>query len=263
MGLLYDFDDAKTAIINPEDFIRKLDGFPEIAIATFTDRIIDIVFQGKEKEIITTLLGNVPVYRLNYKGLEVALLISKTGAPASVTGAEALIALGARYLIYYGSCGVLDRNIGAHEIIVPTHAIRDEGTSYHYLEASEEIELDQNNIELLVEVLNKLEVPYYKGKTWTIDAIFRETRKKFEKRKAQGSIVVEMECSALTAVTRFRGISFTQFLYGADNLDSEKWDPRILGKGVTKEELYLTIALEYALALINQSKTSIPEVVNG
>lgn len=253
MSLLNDFDEAKTAIINPEDLIKKIDGFPEIVIATFTDRALEKAFQGKEKEIITYLYANtLPVYKLNYKSLDVALLISKTGAPASVVGEESVIALGAKKLIYYGSCGVLDNKIGAHEIVVPTHAFRDEGTSYHYLEASDEIELDLNNLELLTDVLDKLEIPYYIGKTWTTDAIFRETKKKFEQRKAQGSIVVEMECSALTAVAKFRGVSFTQFLYGADNLDSEKWDPRILGKEVTKEELYLTIALEYAVAIANQ-----------
>jgi uridine phosphorylase len=250
MSILNDFDEDKTAIINPEDFIKKREDFPEIAIATFTEHIVDSAFQGREKKVIAYLYADtLPVYRLDYQGTQIAIFTSKTGAPASVAGEEAVIALGARKLIYFGSCGVLDNQIAANEIIIPTHAIRDEGTSYHYLRASEEIALDPDNIALLVRVLDELGISYRKGKTWTTDAIFRETRKKFEKRREQGSIAVEMECSALAAVAQFRGASFTQFLYSADNLDAEQWDPRSLGNGETKEEVYLKIALEYALAI--------------
>ena len=250
MSILNDFDEAKTAIINPEDFIKKHVDFPEIVIATFTEHIIEKAFEGRDKEIITYLYANTqPVYRLNYKGTDIAIFTSKTGAPASVVGEEAVIALGAKKLIYFGSCGVLDNRINSSEIIVPTHAIRDEGTSYHYLRESEEIELNRENTDILIKVLEKLEIPYFIGKTWTTDAIFRETRNKFDKRKEQGSIVVEMECSALAAVAQFRDVSFAQFLYSADNLDADQWDPRVLGKEETKEEIYLKIAFEYALAV--------------
>lgn len=252
MSIIKDFDDTKTAIINPEDFKQKMEGFPEIAIATFQNRITERVLLEREPEVITYLYANtVPVYKLNYKGVDIAYLTSKTGAPASVNGLEALIALGAKKLVYFGSCGVLDRTITTNKIVVPTHAIRDEGTSYHYLKESDEIELDPKNVERLIEVLNDLDIPYSKGKTWTTDAIFRETRKKFEQRKQQGSIVVEMECSALAAVAQFRGASFTQFLYSADNLDGEKWDDRKLEREESKDELYLKIALEYAIAVNN------------
>lgn len=250
MSLIEDFDDTKTAIINPEDFKQKMEEFPEVAIATFQNRITERVLRERESEIITYLYANtIPVYKLNYKGVDIAYLTSKTGAPASVNGLEVLIALGVKKLVYFGSCGVLDRNITTNKIIVPTHAIRDEGTSYHYLKESDEIELDPKNVERLIEVLNDLNIPYSKGKTWTTDAIFRETRKKFEQRKQQGSIAVEMECAALAAVAQFRGVSFTQFLYSADNLDGEKWDNRKLEREESMDDLYLKIAFEYATAI--------------
>lgn len=252
MSIIKDFDEAKTAIINPEDFIQKIEGFPKIAIATFSNRITEKVLQTYNPEVITYLYANtIPIYKLNYKGVDIAYFTSKTGAPASVNGLEALIALGSKELIYFGSCGVLNRDITTNKIVVPTHAIRDEGTSYHYLKETEEIELDPKNVKRLVEVLNNLGISYSIGKTWTTDAIFRETRKKFEQRRQQGSIVVEMECSALAAVAQFRGASFTQFLYGADNLDGDKWDNRKAEREESKDEVYLKIALEYALAINN------------
>lgn len=245
--ILSDFDEAQTAIINPEEMIQYGIDFPEIAISTFSDRITEKFFRDKEKEVITYIHANrVPVYRLNHEGLEIAVYTSKVGAPASVIGEEQLIALGAKKLIYFGSCGVLEKKIRPNEIIIPTHAVRDEGTSYHYLGQAQEIELDSRNIETLVRVLNDLDIPYYKGKTWTTDAIYRETEKNFKKRREQGVIAVEMECSALTAVAKFRGISFVQFLYGADNLDSDKWDPRVLEREEKRDEQYIKIALGYA-----------------
>ena len=250
MNILSDFDDEKTAIINPQDLKNEIINFPEIVVATFSERIVNKAFEGKEKEVITYIHGRtVPVYRLNYRGIDIAIFTAKTGAPASVIGEEAVIALGAKNLIYFGSCGVLDNQIDANEIIIPTYAIRDEGTSYHYSRESDEIQLDLENIERLTNVLEDLGFPFYKGKTWTTDAIFRETRVKFEKRKRQGCIVVEMECSALATVAKFRGVSFTQFLYSADNLDLEKWDRRTLGHGETKEDVLLKIAFEYAFRI--------------
>jgi uridine phosphorylase len=251
--LAEDFDEAKTAIINPEDMIRNKAAvsFPDIVISTFTEGIIDKLFEGKEREVITYIhAGRVPIYRLNYKGKDIAVFVSRVGSPASVAGAEQVIALGARKLIYFGSCGVLDNSIGPNEIVIPTHAIRDEGTSYHYLEQTADIALDVNNLGVLIKILDQLDIPYHKGKTWTIDALFRETEKKFKKRKEQGAIAVEMECSALTAVARFRGVSFIQFLYSADNLDADKWDPRTPEREAQKDkkdERYLKIALEYAV----------------
>lgn len=82
------------------------------------------------------------------------------------------------------------------------------------------------------------------GKTWTTDAIYRETQKLIEERKKQGCLAVEMECAAAFAVAQFRNIPIIQFLYGADNLDSETWEPRDLAEhGRTKCGKYATLAL--------------------
>ena len=88
--------------------------------------------------------------------------------------------------------------------MVPDEAYRDEGTSYHYAEASDYIRI--KNTDKVVAFMEEYGLPYIVGKTWTTDAVHRETREIFEKRKAAGCISVEMECSAVQAMCNFRGL---------------------------------------------------------
>lgn len=110
--------------------------------------------------------------------------------------------------------------------------------------------MNKDLIEKAVKCFEKCGYPYVAGKTWTTDAIYRETKSLIEERKAAGCIAVEMECSAAIAVTQFRKIPFVQFLFGADNLDTSKWEPRDLTEyGLSNAEKYLALAFECALSL--------------
>lgn len=175
---------------------------------------------------ITSANGVSPIYKIIYEGEPVAIFKAWVGAPACVSVFEEVIAMGLNKLVLFGSCGVLNHEIADGHIIVPTSAVRDEGTNYHYLPASNEIELDGECIKIVEGVLKKLNYPYVIGKTWTTDGVYRETKVKVEKRKKQGCICVEMECSAMAAAAKFRNVKFAQFLYAADNLDSVNWQLR-------------------------------------
>ena len=80
-------------------------------------------------------------------------------------------------------------------------------------------------------LLRELDVPYHLTRTWTTDAIYRETRDNMLKRKEEGCRVVEMECASTAAVAMYRGVEFYQYLYGADSLAGDEWDPRDLVEG--------------------------------
>ena len=110
--------------------------------------------------------------------------------------------------------------------------------------------MDEHSVNVMVNCLSRLQIPYVLGKTWTLDGIYRETPKAIDARKKQGCISVEMECSAAIAVTRFRGIPFAQFLYGADSLAGETWEPNDLTDyGLKGAEKYMTLAFECAACL--------------
>lgn len=161
---------------------------------------------------------------------------------------EDVFMMGVKKVIVFGTCGVLDQNIEDCSIIIPDSAVRDEGTSYHYAPASDEIEVNGNDKDVFTKMLDELHVKYTVGKTWTTDAFYRETPEKIKRRKQQGCICVDMECSADAAVAKFREKDLVQFFYAADNLDSEEWDVRSLSNHAKLEEKdrIAMIALELA-----------------
>ena len=137
-------------------------------------------------------------------------------------------------------------------IMVPTEAYRDEGTSYHYAPASDYIEI--KNADTVAEFMESVGLPYVKGKTWTTDAVHRETKANFEKRKADGCISVEMECAAVQAMCDFRGLDAYFFFTCGDLLDSPQWDARMKKnqiKSTQHDSGHFDIALELARYIVD------------
>ena len=158
--------------------------------------------------------------------------------------------MGAKKFVLFGSCGVLDDERVKDKIIIPVSAVRDEGTSYHYLAPAPEVEADPRSVQILETVLTACGYPYVKGKTWTSDAIYRETLPLIQERRQEGCLAADMECAAMLAVSQYRQIPFLQFLYGADDLSSDTWEIRDLDLyGLTHAEKYMVLAFECGLAL--------------
>lgn len=244
---------ADRAVFNPTDTIKPVDHFPEVCISTFSKKIIDKFAAMDGVEVIASLItanGENPVYKITYGGKDFAFYLSLVGAPASVSCFEEVIASGAKKFVFFGSCGVLDDGIVGHNLIVPTGAVRDEGTSYHYLAPDAELVPDQETTELLKECLERCGYPYVTGKLWTSDGIYRETLTAVAERKEAGCIAVDMEYSALLAAAKYRHVPFIQFFYSADSLDNGKWEQRDLTDyGLNHAEKYFTLALECGLLL--------------
>ena len=244
---------SEPALFSPCDTTKQIDGFPEICVSTFSENIIQKFSSLNTTQKIAELYtanGVIPVYKIRYKDTDIAFYLSRVGAPACVVGFEEIVAMGAKKFVLFGSCGVLDDDNVKDKLIIPISAIRDEGTSYHYLEASDEVFADAEVIERLEACFERCGHPYVKGKTWTTDAIYRETAEVIAERKETGCLCVEMECAAAMAVAKFRDIPFAQFLYGADNLDSDSWEPRDLTEyGLSGAEKYMALAFEGVLAL--------------
>ena len=251
--LIREFDTDRSAIIEPSYCASKNKELPEIAIATFSHKLIEKFSKLENVKAIGSMKsanGENIIYKINYKDTDIAFFLARVGAPACTIDFEEIIAMGVKKLVLFGSCGVLSKDIPNGHIIVPTCAIRDEGTSYHYIPSADEIDLQYDSIEKITKTLENLNYPYVKGKTWTTDAPYRETSTKLNNRRKQGCIAVEMECASMAAVAQFRNIQFAQFLYSADNLDAVKWEPRGLGNTkLSQKETYMAVALECAINL--------------
>lgn len=254
--LLCDFDKCKDSTFNPSDVEDKIENFPKIGISCFSKKLIDRiveVYSPEQISLISNGNGKTPVYKMNYSGIDIAFFMSRVGAPACTVSYEEVLAMGLEKLIVFGTCGVLNKEIEDLAIIIPSHAFRDEGTSYHYIEASDEIEVNTKYKDLFKEILDEHSYSYVEGKTWTTDAPYRETREKVLKRKEQGCLCVEMECSAMAAVAKFRNKDLFTFFYAADNLDSGKWDKRSLGcsTNLDEKEKIVVLALEFASKIVD------------
>ena len=249
---ILEFDPARDAIIDPAKLIQPHPEMPEHGVITFFQDVLeDLVAQGFAVEIasLKSEMGAHPIYVHREQGLRVALFHPGVGAPLAAGLLEEVIALGCRKLIACGGAGVLDREIAAGHLVVPTSAVRDEGTSYHYLPPGREATPSAAGIAAIEATLRSRRVPYVLAKTWTTDGIYRETRSKMALRRAEGCITVEMEAAALFAVAQFRGAYLAQILYGGDNLDADEWDSRDWQNRSDVRKMLVQLAAEASLAI--------------
>lgn len=252
--ILQEFDPCQSAIINPEDVHPDIKNLPKVAVSCFSSATFErMLGELGGEHVVNVSFANmkVPVYRTVYQGMEVALFMSYVGAAGCVGLIEDIFAMGTEKLVLFGTCGVMDAAIQDCSIIIPNRAVRDEGTSYHYAPASDEIEANPKYIDTFVHILEQYGCKYHIGKTWSNDGFYRETRSKVARRKEQGCICVDMECSAVAALAQFRKKEVFQFFYAADNLDSEQWDERSLSNDAKLEEKdrIAFLALELAKAM--------------
>ena len=247
--LLTEFDNNKIAMLNPCNIVSKIDNMPKTVVSFFEENMFEhflSVFKPKVLCTIGCAVKNHPIYKINFEGNEIAVVQAGIGGPYCVGNFEEIVELGAKNILLFGSCGCL---VDAKKcsVIVPNSALRDEGTSFHYAEPSDEIELDGNLVEKTCKFFDEKNITYLKGKTWTTDAFYRETKEKIERRKKQGAICVEMECASMTAFAKFRNVNFMTFFYTGDNLSNEVWDKGSLSKEILEgKDVLIPLALQLA-----------------
>lgn len=249
--ILNQFDPAREALFNPRDVMSPIPGFPKTLVTCFAHNLIEYAIEKYPSEIAGyqhTCNGATPVYRVRFGDCELGLTMTLVGAATAVAQYEELFAMGAERIVVFGACGVLDGSIASCGIILPDRAVRDEGTSYHYAPAADEIPVNEAYLPFLREFLDSMHVRYTVGKVWTTDAIYRETREKVARRRAEGCVCVDMECAAFAALSQFRGKPILQFFYAADNLDCEQWDKRSLANHESLDEKHAIVELSFLIA---------------
>lgn len=223
---ILEFDPDKDAYINPSMIASKYPKLPSHLVICFFNDVITKLIENESIFLFTTIKGENDLEVYKFLDQDVAIIPGKVGAPLCVGHLEECIALGSKYVMFCGGGGVLRADLTVGKLIVVDSAIRDEGTSFHYIEPSREIEANPQVIKKIVKFLDYHKIDYVVGKAWTTDAFYRETKNKVALRKAEGAIIVEMEQSALIAVSQFRGIEYGAIIYSGDDLSSHTWDGR-------------------------------------
>lgn len=210
-------------------------------ICFFQDVINDLLQAGELRQVATSQseIGFHPIYEFQFQGQRLTLFHPGIGAPLAAGLLEETIARGCRKFIACGGCGVLRKDIAVGHLVIPAQAVRDEGTSYHYLPPSRTASASPAGVEAIERVLQRHAIEYLVGKTWTTDAIYRETAAKAELRAREGCLTVEMEAAAFFAVAQFRKVDFAQILYCGDVVIPDGWDGRDwVRRGSVRQKLF-------------------------
>jgi uridine phosphorylase len=207
----------RTRGTSPSDVVLCF--FPEV-MAAFAEH-------AREAAVLHSENGRSPVLSVTRPdGTEIGLVHPGVGAPMAVATLEEVVALGGRRFTAVGGAGVLVPELVLGHAVVVDSALRDEGTSFHYLAPGRTVEADTDGVAALVDRLDAADMAHTVGRTWTTDAVYRETRGRTDRRREEGCLTVEMEAAALIAVARFRGVAFSQVLFAGDSLAGQEWDHR-------------------------------------
>jgi len=244
---LHEDDLAAEGLLEPSRLFAANDA-PRLAVMCFFQEVVSA--HGRHQHaLMNHVYGRRPMFVIEHRGERVAFFYPGLGAPAAAMAMEESIAMGCRDFVAVGGAGALVPEMAMGTAVVVTDAVRDEGTSAHYLAASRTAAPDCAVTEAIAAALEEASVPFVRGMTWTTDAIYRETRQRVLRRVAEGCVTVEMEAAAFFAVARYRRVRVGQLLYAGDTLAGEEWEHRgWLGAKSLREELF-QLALDAAVGI--------------
>jgi uridine phosphorylase len=253
---ILEFDPERQALIEPSVHLCALSrddvDVPARAVMCFFGDVVNRIASERGACQVARLHsehGIHPIFELEHRGERVGFFQPGVGAPLAALLFEEAIDYGCRALVACGGAGALDADLALGHPVVVSAAVRDEGTSYHYLAPSRLIEAAPEVVSVIEGVLGRSGVPFTTGITWSTDAIYRETRGKVSLRRVEGCITVEMEAAALLAVARFRGVVLGQLLYAGDSLAGDSWDHRGWLQAHDVREALFWLAMDAAVEL--------------
>jgi RimJ/RimL family protein N-acetyltransferase/uridine phosphorylase len=246
---LLHYDPSLDVAIDPQRRLQRHPAMPEACVLSFfQDAITTRVAEDHGIHIysLRSEIGHHPIVVLGHGSDAVALVHPGVGAPLAAGILEELIALGARRFIVCGGAGALRHDQVCGHLVLPEQALRDEGTSYHYLPAQRPARPGAKALSIMRQVLDDHRLPYERGATWTTDAMYRETRPRIAQRQAEGCLTVEMEAAALFAVAEHRQVELACLLYCGDMVAGETWDERDWHRQSGTRARLLDLALQAA-----------------
>ncbi|MBS3757763.1 MAG: nucleoside phosphorylase [Desulfobacterales bacterium] len=169
--------------------------------------------------------------RLYWRG-DLAVIGPFMGAPYAVALLEHLIAWGVEKIVCYGWCGAISPDVAIGDLVIPTKAKIDEGTSgCYFLNGAGGSLPDPAIQENLRAAMDITRARTHAGAVWSTDGLFQETPEKIARYRSQGVLAVEMEASALFTVSNYRSVALGCLLVVSDGLSSGEWTPGFSDRG--------------------------------
>jgi uridine phosphorylase len=212
---------------------------PAMAVITFYRSVTDVALAtwGAPDK------SQLGLHEYHREGRHLVLAQVGIGASQAVTRLEELLARGVQCVVAVGTAGGLQPDLEPGQVVVVNRALRDEGTSFHYMKPSRDVVASPDAVDNLAAVLTAHGIPVRVGATWTTDAPYRETRGKLARFREEGVLLVDMEMSALLAAGRYRGATVVGALVVSDLLGNDSWEPRFLSERLEESQRQIFRAL--------------------
>jgi uridine phosphorylase len=246
---------SNDSIFSSEDYLdyqRKIGKHNKFELSKgiifcYSRRLMEYVVKQYKVTKVDSYFGEI--YLLNETNNNVGIIGNfGFGAPIVATILEELIAFGVNRFISIGMAGTLQKNLKIGDIIVCEKAIRDEGTSHHYLAPSKYAYASRELTDRIKTVLNTRRQKYSVGTSWTTDAPYRETVAEVKQYQAEGIATVEMEASALFAVAEYQRVQMGAIFTISDSVAELKWVPKFHLKKIGQSlEILCEAAIEALL----------------
>lgn len=147
------------------------------------------------------------------------------GAPTTAVVLEDHFEAGADRVVVAGLAGSLQPDCTVGDLVLVDRAIRDEGTSHHYVEPSRSIASSSGLRGRLAEALRWADRDFETGATWTTDAVYRETSDEIRTYRDDGVLTVDMEAAAVFAIAQHHDRDAAALFAVSDHLSPDGWEP--------------------------------------
>ncbi len=195
---------------------------PEVCILEFDGDLTDHLVQtGAASPWRNWACFHTPMFILEMDGKPCGIVPRAIGGSYAVLIAEQLLASGARAIVGLTSAGRVSPKLQIPSLVVATAAIRDEGTSFHYLPPSKSVTAPPRLVAPLANELKRLGLPVYEGTVWTTDAPYRETRQQLDQYGEEGVLAVEMQAASLFALAQARDADIAVVAHVSNATDHE------------------------------------------
>jgi uridine phosphorylase len=198
---------------------------PEAVVLCYSRGLMDYFTETYEGETVDHYYGKLHLFADTDYGVGV-LGNFGIGAPTTAMLMDELVADGVEAFLSIGFAGCLDDNIEMGEFIVCEKAIRDEGTSHHYVESEKYARASESLRTHTEQALEAHDEPFHVGPSWTTDAIYQETIAEVERYAKEGVLTVEMEAAAVFTVADHRGVDAASMFVVSDYLGLSDWEPK-------------------------------------
>jgi len=221
------------SVFTPENLLRdarrqKLIGecsIPAVCILDPDGDIVEYLQQNAQLELSKCwACYHTKLYIFNYKGIEFGIIGCAVGASFAVLIAEELFATDCKLLISVTSAGRISTLKNLSQFLLIENAIRDEGTSYHYLPPSDFSSIGSHILKKLKSAFKETNLSVTAGKSWTTDAPFRETKSAIEYARKNGAVAVEMEAAALYSFAEAKQKNVVCFAHLTNTMGQKEGD---------------------------------------